>query len=70
VALLKSGELVVAFRPTEASSLDPDVTTSDWATDFDIRMVAPTAIYGVSVGADGADWRVSCSTQCPTEGAV
>jgi hypothetical protein len=61
VALLKSGELVVAFRPTEASSLDKEVMKSDWATDADIKLVVPSEMHGVTIPAEGENWRVSAA---------
>jgi hypothetical protein len=67
VALLKAagggGELVVAFRGTEARSEDPNVTRSDWATDFDIRMVSPTELYKVDV-PKSARWKVRHPAAC------
>jgi hypothetical protein len=66
VALLKAagggGELVVAFRGTEAGSEDPNASKNDWATDAAIKMVPPTQINGVSLpkfDPKAAKWKVN-----------
>jgi hypothetical protein len=66
VALLASGELVVAFRGTEAYSKVKGVALSDGATDLDVKMVPLTTLHGLpSNGPVGDNWKVSCLVDLP-----